>query len=149
MQRTVRLVEISIGLLTLLAGGACAAMGLHAGYDTTLPGLCKWLGVVLLAQGLLRDAALLLARDVGCDCARVTEPSLCLESLVGIMALAQAALLWCAHVVQPVVITVPLLLSGFGLWWLMGMVLHDTVVIVRRSRAPSAAVPAAPRAEQP
>jgi hypothetical protein len=125
--------EWLIGILGLMGAGAWAAHGTLLTVDLTLPSLCKWLGILLLAQSLARDGVLLMVKEMACECAVIIEPSLCLETVIGVLLLAQSALLWSLSVTLPISLPLHAVLVGASLWWLIGMALHDRVLILRRS----------------
>ena len=123
--------ELLVVAAGLIAAPLCWRFMAQAPLAMPIPSLFKWLGVMLLAQGLLRDLLILAGRRPGCSCATSPAPVMCVESAAGVALIGLWGLL--AGLGASGDLLLPpagwlLLASG---WWLVGFTLRNRVVEFR------------------
>jgi hypothetical protein len=116
--------EVLLGAVLLLSGPVWSG----AGHFVTASDGALWFGGIVLGSGLLRDLwALWVTRPKAGD----QEVAMCLESMVGVAAIALGLMVLLLPVSQGAMVRPGLLAAGVGFSFMFAGWVHDLVVVRR------------------
>lgn len=131
--------RIELGLMaTTVAVVALGTPGLR--WTPAVGALIGYGAALLLAQGLVRDVAQLIARRVT-SAQRQRIVCLCAESSVGIGLIAIAIALTLAGISEPVMVSRCALVAGVAVVLVFGFVAKDYVITIRREKDHARIIP--------
>ncbi|MCB1042311.1 MAG: hypothetical protein KDC35_05215 [Acidobacteria bacterium] len=124
-------IELGLGLLMLLASPFGSYLG--AGHSWPITDVFRWSGVLILAQGLLRDVVLLVFYRHLIVAERAPSGFLiCVESTVGAGLIGVYLLLFGMGAQGDITISNSVLLAVSGCLWLFGYFTRDFVLEMRK-----------------